>query len=160
MNGTGFGQHDHGSCVASALAAAERQCAETGAHLTPLRRRVLEILRSGHKAMGAYEILDILRAEGHGAQPPVAYRALDFLQRIGVVHRIERLNAFVACDRPGAQHLPGFLICRTCRHVAETPAPGVPGLLGPAARDAGFMVESVMLEAEGLCPGCRPAGVA
>ncbi len=47
--------------------------------MTPVRRRVLEILLEKHRAMGAYDVLDRLAAEGFGNQPPVAYRALDFL---------------------------------------------------------------------------------
>jgi Fur family zinc uptake transcriptional regulator len=157
MHGTGFDRHDHGRCIADAIAAAERHCAETRAQLTPIRRRVLEILLGEHRAMGAYEVLEVLRAEGQPAQPPVAYRALEFLVRLGFVHRIERLNAFVACARPGEDHLPGFLICRGCRHVAETRAQEAPRLFGPILRDGGFILESVMVEAEGLCPGCRAA---
>ena len=157
MGRTGFETHDHGRCIAEAIAAAERHCTETRAQLTPIRRRVLEILLGEHRAMGAYEVLDVLRAEGQPAQPPVAYRALDFLVRLGLVHRIERLNAFVACARPGEDHRPGFLICRGCRHVAETRAQEAPQLFGAMSAAGGFMIESVMVEAEGLCPGCRAA---
>ncbi|MDM7256178.1 MAG: transcriptional repressor, partial [Paracoccus sp. (in: a-proteobacteria)] len=78
------------------MAVAERLEGQ-GLRLTAVRRRVLEILLENHKAMGAYEILDRLAAEGFGKQPPVAYRALDFLVEHGLVHRVQRLNAFAAC---------------------------------------------------------------
>ena len=105
--------------------------------------------------MGAYEVLDHLRAEGLGSQPPVAYRALDFLVSHGFAHRIERLNAFIACSQPGERHAPCFLICRNCHSVAE--ARGRPALraVRGAAKPLGFQVERVAIEAEGLCPACH-----
>ena len=106
--------------------------------------------------MGAYDILELLNADGARAQPPVAYRALDFLTRNGFAHRIERLNAFVACAAPDETHTPAFLICRSCDTVAET-RPETAPMDGAAAR-AGFAIESRVIEAEGICPRCRAAG--
>ncbi len=151
----GFHTHDHRSCIAEGLAAAERACRAQGLQFTPQRRRVLEILLQRHRAMGAYEILDILREDGIAAQPPVAYRALDFLTTHGFAHRIERLNAFIACSHPGAAHSPAFLICRHCDSVAETLADPARGRLGRAADAAGFTIECAVVEAEGTCPNCR-----
>ena len=104
--------------------------------------------------MGAYEVLDILREDGFGSQPPVAYRALDFLVTHGFAHKIERLNAFVACAHPGARHSPAFMICRLCQSVAEAQSSQEAGPLGDAARAAGFHVEQTVVEAEGVCPAC------
>lgn len=150
----GFARHDHAACVATALAAAEARCAQQGLRLTPVRRKALEILLQRHRALGAYAILDHLRQAGFGSQPPVAYRALDFLVANGMAHRIERLNAYVACDRPDEAHAPTFLICRLCDAVAETPSPPGRGALGEAARAAGFRIERAVEEAEGVCPVC------
>jgi len=149
--------HDHARCIARAMAHVDSACAEEGLQMTPVRRRVLEILLEGHRALGAYEILDRLRAEGLGSQPPVAYRALDFLRRAGFVHRIETLNAFVACTRVGEGHVPAFLICRQCRHVIEAAAEPSRGHLERAADGAGFEIETAVREAEGLCADCRAA---
>ena len=157
MDIKGFESHDHKECIASGIGAAENLCSEKGLQLTPVRRRVLEILLEKHRAMGAYEVLDFLRAEGLGSQPPVAYRALDFLQTHGFVHRIERLNAFVACSAPEEDHSPSFLICRGCNAVAETPGWRAARALRNAAGELGFEVERVAIEAEGLCPACRDA---
>ncbi|AHM04520.1 Zinc uptake regulation protein ZUR [Roseibacterium elongatum DSM 19469] len=150
----GFEKHDHMTCVAEALSAAEARCAEEGLRLTPVRRKVLELLLQEHRALGAYAILDLLRGAGFGSQPPVAYRALDFLSEHGFVHRIERLNAFVACAHPTEQHSPAFMICRICGAVAETPASPGKGAFAAAARAAGFQIEKTVFEAEGICPAC------
>lgn len=150
-------QHDHDDCIADAMAHAVARCAADGLQLTPVRRRVLEILLEEHRALGAYDILDRLRAEGLGSQPPIAYRALDFLMRAGLVHRVETLNAFVACTHGGQGHAPAFLICRACRKVVETPTRSPGGVLAQSAADAGFSIETAVREAEGLCADCRAA---
>lgn len=154
MDPKGFDPHDHESCIAEALTAAEAHCRANRLQFTPARRRVLEILLEQHRALGAYEILDVLRSEGLGSQPPIAYRALDFLVTHGFAHKIARLNAFVACTHPGASHEPAFLICRNCDTVAEAKTDPIGGRLDRAAKDAGFVIEKAVVEAEGLCPDC------
>jgi Fur family zinc uptake transcriptional regulator len=148
----GFHRHDHASCVAGALGMAEQTCRETGVQFTPTRRRVLEILLESHSAMGAYDVLARLSAEGIGSKPPVAYRALGFLVDHGLAHRIEKLNAYVACAHPGAAHDPAFMICRACGSVAEAQSDAP---LRASAEQSGFRVESTVIEAEGLCPACQ-----
>ena len=150
----GFETHDHAHCIANGVKAADDFCDKAGLRLTPTRRRVLEILLEQHRAMGAYEVLDTLREEGLGSQPPVAYRALEFLVQNGFVHRIERLNAFIACAHPGEDHAPAFLICRKCDSVAEASSEATKGRLGDAAKAAGFKIERAVVEAIGLCPEC------
>jgi len=154
MDALGFCAHDHGHCVETAITAAETRCLDEGLHFTPVRRKALEILLQEHRALGAYEVLDRLREAGFGSQPPVAYRALDFLVSNGFAHKIERLNAFIACAHPGTAHSPAFMICRLCDSVAETRATPARGALGQAAREAGFRIERTVVEAEGVCPGC------
>ena len=152
-----FATHDHGACQSDALSRAEALAAERGLRFTPVRRRVLEILLEAHKALGAYDVLTRLSAEGFGNQPPVAYRALEFLEDQGFAHRIRRLNAFTACMHPGETHAPAFLICRVCEKVAEAPAAPVMAALTAAAGDTGFVIERSNIEAVGLCPSCQVA---
>lgn len=151
----GFESHDHTDCIDQGVEAAAAYCARKELKFTPQRRRVLEILLEEHRALGAYEILDRLRAEGLGTQPPIAYRALDFLVSHGFAHKIERLNAFIACTHIGQNHAPAFLICRICSAVAESYVDPLSGDLGHAAKAAGFTIERAVIEAEGLCPQCR-----
>lgn len=154
MTTIGFETHNHAGCISDALQAAETACARDKLHFTPVRRRVLEILLREHRAMGAYDILEILASDGMGSQPPVAYRALDFLVKHGFAHRIERLNAYTACTQPDQDHVPAFLICRGCKTVAETETHLEQGRLGQAAQKVNFTIERIVVEAEGLCPAC------
>ena len=94
-------------------------------------------------------------AAGFANQPPVAYRALEFLEQQGLIHRIRRLNAFTACMHPGTPHAPTFLICRACHAVAEAPAAAVTDALTAAAATLNFTVERSTIEALGLCPACH-----
>ena len=150
-----FLHHDHAHCAGHLLERAEAEAARRGLRLTPVRRRVLELLLENHRAMGAYEVLDRLAAEGFGNQPPVAYRALEFLVEAGLAHRVRRLNAFAACMHPGEDHAPVFLICRLCHAVAEADAGPLRTALDGLAEGAGFAVERANFEALGLCPACR-----
>ena len=151
-----FAPHDHSACSGDLLARADGLCADKGLRLTPVRRRTLEILLEAHRALGAYDVLERLTADGFGHQPPVAYRALEFLVDHGFAHRVQRLNAFAACMHPGEPHSPAFFICSACESVAEAPVAEVRDALEAAAGEIGFTVERVNLEAVGLCPSCAP----
>jgi Fur family zinc uptake transcriptional regulator len=154
-----FAPHDHRQCQGRALAAAEALCAARRLRLTPTRAFVLQTLLASHRAMTAYEILDQLAEAGLGSQPPVVYRALDFLVANGLAHRIEGLGAFAACTHAETAHNAGFLICRSCRRVAETPFARPARELVAEAEAAGFSIERTVQEAEGLCALCREASV-
>lgn len=150
-----FAHHDHSACEGDILQRASALTAAGGARMTPVRQRVLEILLEQHRAVGAYEVLKRLGEEGFGNQPPVAYRALEFLVDQGLAHRIQRLNAFAACMHPGESHSPVFLICRLCHAVAETAGTRLRAQLADEAQEIGFRVERTTIEALGLCPNCR-----
>ena len=150
----GFHKHDHAACISEGVARADALCVEEGVQFTPVRKRVLELLLQAHRAMGAYQLLDQLREDGFKHQPPVAYRALDFLVARGFAHKIEKLNAFIACAHLGLHHSPAFLICRRCASVAETRVDETSGPLSDVANSAGFVIEKAVIEAEGICPNC------
>ena len=150
----GFEAHDHTACVQTALQAAEAHCVAKGLRFTPVRRRTLEILLQEHRALGAYDLLKSLSASGFGSQPPVAYRAIDFLVKNGFAHKVEKLNAFIACNHPGASHSPAFMICRSCDVVVEGMSGPARGMIGKAANEVGFKIEKSIIEVEGICGSC------
>ena len=133
---------------------AEHYCQENGLNFTPVRRKVLEILLQKNTAIGAYEILDLLREAGFKNQPPVAYRALEFLVQNGFAHKIEQLNSFIGCMHPGKDHSPAFMICRNCDSVSEEEALTRNFSVSQIASKAGFTVEKAVIEARGLCHSC------
>lgn len=140
-------------------------CARRGAQLTALRREVLRLVLEAEQPVGAYALLDRLRASRAGAAPPTVYRALDFLVEQGLIHKVERLNAFIGCadalDHPddcgcgeAHDHPHQFLICRRCGATAEISDPGVALALARAARAAGFEPARATVEVEGTCARC------
>lgn len=139
---------------------ADAICAERGARLTDLRRQVLGLILQEEQPTGAYDLLDRLRVTRQGAAPPTIYRALDFLLEHGLIHRLERLSAFVGCVAPEdgahehAHHAAQFLICRECGRVVEIDDHDLALALANAARRAGFSVSKATIEAEGLCSAC------
>jgi Fur family transcriptional regulator, zinc uptake regulator len=147
--------HDHEHCVSTALSAAEAVCADASERLTPLRRRVLELVWGSHRPIGAYAILDRLKEDGRSAAPPTVYRALEFLLERGLIHRIESLNAFVGCAHPGESHLVQFLICRTCGMTAELDDRRLGEAIGRSAAEHGFNIQSRVVELSGICSGCQ-----
>lgn len=150
----GFEKHDHKMCVQTAIEIAEAKCSSSGLRFTPVRRKTLEILLEEHRAIGAYDLLQKLSEAGFGSQPPVAYRAIDFLVTNGFAHKVEKLNAFIACNRPGASHSPTFMICHTCQLVVEGISGQVSNMLGKSAEKIGFKVEKSVIEVEGICASC------
>ncbi|MBC7952812.1 MAG: transcriptional repressor [Rhodospirillaceae bacterium] len=147
--------HDHGPCIAHALEAAEAECKRRGARLTEIRRRVLELVWQSHAPVGAYALLESLGREGFCAAPPTVYRALDFLLAHGLIHRIERLNAFMGCSRPGVPHAGQFLLCTGCGGAAELNDPAIDSAMTAAASRLGFTLTGQTVEADGLCSACR-----
>ncbi len=153
--------------TAAAIAAAEAACHRRGAQLTELRRQVLQLILEAGQPVGAYALLDRLRAARPGAAPPTVYRALDFLLEHGLIHKVERLNAFISCAGPatahdhcaghGHDHPHQFLICGRCGATAELCDPAVSRAVAEAARVAGFAAIRTTVEVEGLCAACQPA---
>jgi Fur family zinc uptake transcriptional regulator len=137
-----------------ALQHAEALCAARGVRLTPLRRRVLELVQSRPEAVKAYDLLAQLSTEDHAAKPPTVYRALDFLLEQGLVHRVDSLNAFVSCNHPDTPHAAHLLLCMQCGRVQELHSDALDAEIAQAVTSTGFVAHHARLEVQGLCPDC------
>jgi Fur family zinc uptake transcriptional regulator len=148
--------HDHRSCVAASLSAADALARERRLRLTPRRREVLRIVARSHRPLGAYEVLAALaRDRASTPKPPTVYRALEFLLALGVVHRIDSKNAFVACFRPSHAHRAYFFLCETCGCASEVPGEALGATIASVAREAGFKPSRETVEIIGRCRTCR-----
>ncbi len=146
--------HNHARCAADAIAHAEKVCAARSQRLTPIRRKVLEVLAASHKPLGAYDIMNFVG--GARPAPITIYRALDFLISHGLVHRIASRNAFLACvNNHSTGALVAFLICESCGAAGEAPGGAIGQSLNAAARSAGFTPKMSVVEIAGLCAHCR-----
>lgn len=148
-------QHDHSHCLDTALAHAHTICKAKGLRLTPIRELVLKLIWQSHKPMVAYDLLPALAAAGFNSAPPTVYRALDFLQEHGLVHRIARLNAFIGCQHHNHDNNNVFfLICNSCGHVQEAEAEQPSAMLQDFASNLGFVAQEQTIEVLGICPSC------
>ena len=157
--------HDHSDSrpdaaeVERALVAVEARCAAEGERMTAPRRRVLELLLAAGEPVKAYDLIARYGADGQAAKPPTVYRALEFLERRGVVHRIASISAYVACTAVAAGapvHAAAFLICDCCDATEEVAVAGGDAI-AEAAATAGYQIERTTIEGHGRCPACRVA---
>lgn len=144
--------------VARIMAGVEASCVAEGERMTAPRRRVLELLLTAGEPVKAYDLIARYGTNGEAAKPPTVYRALDFLERRGVVHRIASISAYVACsahDEDGGAHAAAFLICDCCGSTAEVAVPLSELGLGVAARAAGYDIQHTTIEGHGKCAQCQ-----
>lgn len=140
--------------VSRALGAAETRLTAEGERMTVARLRVLELLLAAGEPVKAYDLIARFGVDGQPAKPPTVYRALEFLERKGLVHRIASISAYVACTGGESAHAAAFLICDCCGATEEVAASVVDSLDGAAAK-AGYVIERTTIEAHGRCPACR-----
>jgi Fur family zinc uptake transcriptional regulator len=138
------------------LDAATKVCARNGAQLTELRRHVLGLVLQAEGSSTAYQLLDRLKETRQRAAPSTIYRALDFLMEQRLIHKVERLNAFIPCTEASHHHLHPvqFLICRQCGSVVEIEDRAVSEALEHAAEREGFHPGHAMVELDGTCAAC------
>lgn len=146
--------HDHQICIESAVDEAEIAALQARKKLSANSWDVLRILLNAHTAFGAYEICESLSELGIKLQATQVYRALEQLTSLGIAHRIECKNAFIACCGGAQCRDPQFLICTGCGRVEEMMDLSLSAVADVAARHAGFTVEVAKIEIHGVCRRC------
>ena len=155
-------EHDHsglhGGGLTRALAAAETRIVEAGERMTAPRRRVLALLLQAGEPVKAYDLIARFGEDGQAAKPPTVYRALEFLERQGLAHRIASISAYVACagHDDEAAHAAAFLICDCCGATREINGPDQAAMAAAAAQ-AGYVIARTTIEAHGRCSACCEA---
>jgi len=146
--------HNHQLCMTETLLSAEKICMDKGVRLTAIRRRILELICLSHKAIGAYELLDLFREDDLKAKPVTIYRALDFLMEVGLVHKVESLNAFIGCLQAEKKHQTVILICDDCKNAYELEADSVYKTIFSMSKKVQFTPGLLNIELHGLCFSC------
>lgn len=123
--------------------------------LTKNQQCVFSKLDNAKAPLSAYTLLDELRDEGFRA-PLQVYRALEKLIEFGIVHRVETLNAFVACNETNCTNSKtiAFTICETCGDVTELVDSALTSCLKKLAKAQGFQAKQSTIELRGLCKAC------
>ena len=138
------------------VAQAKLVCEKRGARFTALREQVFTLLAQHNSAVGAYDLLSELQTIDSSAKPATIYRALDFLNQQGFVHKIESINAFVMCDHfSECNHPVQLLICDDCGHVEEIQSGNLDLAIRSMADASGFKIKHQIVEAHGYCEKCQ-----
>ena len=121
-------------------------------------RLVMDVLGRENSPKSAYMILDELRGSGFRA-PLQVYRALEKLISMGRVHRLESLNAFIACNHISCENTGGtaFVICSRCEHVQEVCDDSVSLFLSGLTKKTKFKASKTSIELHGICDACEDA---
>jgi Fur family zinc uptake transcriptional regulator len=135
---------------------AKNVCKKRGARFTLAREQVFLLLCQHKGAIGAYDLLDELKATDASAKPATIYRALDFLSKQGFVHKIESINAFVMCHHfSECNHPVQLFICDQCNNVEEIQSNNLDLALRSMADATGFTISHQIVEAHGTCKACQ-----
>lgn len=140
---------------AQALDQARRRCEALGERLTAARLNAYAQLLSAQRPVSAYDLLAQLEArEQRKLAPLTVYRQLDFLTRVGLVHRLASSQSYVACEHPEHPHESLYLVCERCGRADELESAGLDRALSDAASSRGFHTHRRVVELQGVCGHC------
>ena len=134
---------------------AEARCSEAGERLTPARLAAYAELLTTKRPVSAYELIALLEdRQQRKIAPLTVYRHLDFLIRVGLVHRIESTQSYLPCDHPEHAHESQYLLCSSCGSADEVESKPLESLLNKIADQRGFQRENTVVEIKGVCESC------
>jgi len=136
------------------IKALEIYCDEHSLRLTEPRLAAFKSVFNAKTPISAYDVLDQMGATIKNPKPPTAYRALEFLEEHGFVHRIESLNAYVSCDVNHKHDGSQFMICDLCKKVEEIHLCSLPSALENKVSAENFTLHHWNVEVHGICAKC------
>ncbi|MCQ9327957.1 Fur family transcriptional regulator [Pelistega suis] len=149
--------HDHSLSVEKSIAEATTLCESRGKRLTPIRAQVLELMLSNRRSLKAYELLEQMQAIHPSSKPATVYRALEFLEEEGFIHRLDAINGWTACQHIQCDHSHHDLlaVCTVCGAVQEISAPHINKELHTLLAQVGFSQNSPQTEIRATCANCQ-----
>lgn len=144
----------HHKCIESALEQTEKLCLNNKIKFTELRKNIFIHIWQNHKPIKAYDILQELQKKEAKAKPITVYRALDFLVKNHMVHKLTSDNTFFGCTHPGKAHNCYFLICKKCNNVEEGCKNDLIKNIYNNLDQTNFKIEYINLEIHGICKKC------
>ena len=134
---------------------AESRCAAAGERLTPARLTAYAELLETDRPVSAYELIALLEERQQKKIAPLTvYRHLDFLIRVGLVHRLESTQSYVPCDHPEHTHESQYLLCSCCGRADEVESKPLASMLQKIADQSGFEPQNTVVEIRGVCEAC------
>ena len=134
---------------------AETQCAKAEVRLTPARWAFYTELVAVDRPLSAYELIALQEErQGRKIAPLTVYRHLEFLIKVGLVHKIESTHTYIACGHPDQGHESQYLLCTSCGRADEVESETVQKVLSDMAHKRGFRTTKSVVEVTGLCEDC------
>jgi len=126
-----------------------------GYRLTAPRRALADLIaaRDG-STFTAADLVSEVRARGLGIGRATVFRAIDLLERVGAIERLDRPtgeHAYVVCV-PAHHH---HVICARCDRSIEVGDLGLGAVAREVTRRTGYQIDGHRLELFGLCPACQ-----
>ncbi|MDO5681116.1 MAG: Fur family transcriptional regulator [Pelistega sp.] len=150
--------HEHTpspSEVKQGLADAVALCESRGTRLTPIRAQVLELMLKSGRSLKAYELLEQMQVVHPNSKPATIYRALDFLAEQGLIHRLDAINGWTACQHIHSHHHDLLIVCTVCGMFKELSAPHISQELRELLATVGFSPNAPETEIRATCDTCR-----
>jgi Fur family ferric uptake transcriptional regulator len=119
------------------------------------RRAVVELLGEQDCALSALEIEEALQARGEAIGRASVYRALDQLEGLRLVQRLEMGTGTASYEplRPTGEH-HHHLVCQSCGAVFPFEDPHLEQAIDRVSRSASFQVSDHDVTLRGLCRSC------
>ena len=134
---------------------AQKRCDDLNERLTPARLGAYAELVASKQPLSAYELIaELENRQGRKIAPLTVYRHLDFLMRVGLVHRLESTQSYMPCNHPEHTHESQYLLCTSCSKAEEVESKQLEKGLGTIASNHGFRSDSAIVEIKGLCEAC------
>ena len=146
--------NDHKKCIEDGIAKAQFVCQDRGLRFTEIRKFILKLILKNNKPSKAYDLLSQVSKMNYSAKPPTVYRALDFLMENGFIHKINSLNAYVACTHTLKHNQCYFIICDICDQVQECCDEKITEIIKETLATNRFSHKGITIEINGSCDDC------
>jgi Fur family ferric uptake transcriptional regulator len=133
--------------------------AKAGYRTSAPREEVIAAVAELGCSVTAREIADLLRERGSGVGLASIYRALDLLDRLGLVQRFdvgEGIGRYEAA-LPGGDH-HHHLVCDSCGTVEPFEDDALEAAIHRLSGTTEFTIAAHDVTLHGECPSCRAAG--
>lgn len=133
--------------------------AAKGVRLTRQRRILVGIIQSAEQHLDAARLLELARQKDRTIDRATVYRTLELLKKQGLVDELDLMHLQGEKHyyevRTRREHM--HLACFRCQDIVEFASPLYEKLKQEMARQTGFELQVMRLEAGGLCANCRAA---
>ena len=156
---TAHAKHNHANAKTGPgklLAAVQEMSRARGERMTNVRRDVIAAMAQLKEPQGAYKILAELNKKRSPKLSAMSlYRTLDFLIDLGVVVKLESLNAYKLCADQTHDHSHLMMICDGCGETQEVDDQPTSKKLQTLAQKHGHRLKHHIIELHGLCTRCE-----